>query len=125
MLLSSDSAGGGPGGFACRCPWLLVLQSESLHRDAYNKMFEEFDIEYRWSPDYYDELQNMIGGGIPKMSYYFGEYGWPQSKLGAPPTSDAAKEGMLNTLQDRKTDIYKELISGGVAQVRTRQAALG
>lgn len=60
----------------------------------------------------------MIGGGIPKMRYYFGENGWPTSKLGAPPTTDAAKEAMLNTVQDRKNEIYKEMISGGVAQVR-------
>ena len=80
-------------------------------------MFREFDIAYNWDPKYYDELQNKIGGGIPKMRYYFGENGWPKSKLGDPPTEKEAQEAMLNTLQDRKTDMYKEMISSGTAEV--------
>jgi len=85
-------------------------------------MFKEFEIDYNWSPEYYDELQNMIGGGIPKMRYYFNEYGWPTSKLGAPPTVKDAQEKMLNTLQDRKTEIYKEIIRTGGAEVRERES---
>lgn len=134
-------------------PNCILAQSESLHREAYNAMFKEFEIVYHWDEAYYDELQNKIGGcvccfpprpsilpgppsvrslgftcifffkknthrGIPKMRYYFGEHGWPTSTLGAAPAETDAKEAMLNTLQDRKTDIYKEIISGGTAAVR-------
>jgi hypothetical protein len=52
------------------------------------------------------------------MRYYFGEHGWPTSKLGPAPSEQDAREAMLNTLQDRKTDIYKEMIRGGTAAVR-------
>lgn len=93
-------------------------QSESLHREAYNTMFREFEIDYRWDEEYYDQLQNKVGGGKPKMRYYFGENGWPTSTLGAAPTEEKGREDMLNALQNRKTDIYKDMIRGGTAQVR-------
>ena len=35
-------------------------QSESLHREAYNTVFREFDVDYNWTPEYYDELQNKV-----------------------------------------------------------------
>ncbi|TFJ82169.1 hypothetical protein NSK_006498 [Nannochloropsis salina CCMP1776] len=93
-------------------------QSESLHREAYNTMFREFEIDYRWDEEYYDQLQNKVAGGIPKMRYYFGENGWPTSTLGAAPTEEKGREDILNALQNRKTDIYKDMIRGGTAQVR-------
>lgn len=43
---------------------LTLSQSESLHREAYNAMFKEFEIAYHWDEDYYDELQNKIGGFV-------------------------------------------------------------
>jgi hypothetical protein len=105
--------------FLIRNPlYRLFHQSEGLHRDAYNNAFEEFGIDYRWTPEYYDELQNKIGGGKPKMRYYFGEYGWPTSKMGPPPASDQSKDELIDALQDRKTDIYKELIASGTVPVR-------
>ena len=51
------------------------------------------------------------------MRFYFGENGWPTSKLGPAPDKQDAREAMLNTLQDRKTDIYKDMIQGGTAAV--------
>mmetsp|Transcript_22652 Transcript_22652/g.55892 ORF Transcript_22652/g.55892 Transcript_22652/m.55892 type:complete len:319 (+) Transcript_22652:221-1177(+) len=96
----------------------VIIESEGLHRDAYNAMFREFAIPYEWTPEYYDVLQNMIGGGIPKMRHYFTENGWPSSTLGPPPADTDGREGMLKTLQDRKTIIYKSFISEGTAQPR-------
>ncbi|EKU22508.1 hypothetical protein NGA_0345402 [Nannochloropsis gaditana CCMP526] len=96
----------------------VILESESLHREAYNTVFREFEIDYRWDEEYYDQLQNKVGGGIPKMRYFFGENGWPTSTLGAAPTEEKGRKDMLNALQNRKTDIYKDMIRGGTAQVR-------
>ena len=112
----------------------VILESEGLHRDAYNQMFDEFSINYNWSPEYYDELQNLIGGGIPKMRYYFNLHGWP-TKISHEslqieeeytfnqenvddPDDTLEKEKLLNILQDRKTIIYKSYVSDGVAEVR-------
>ncbi|CAM9905890.1 unnamed protein product [Pylaiella littoralis] len=96
----------------------VILESESLHREAYNAVFREFEVDYRWSPEYYDGLQNKVGGGKPKMRYYFGENGWPKSKLGAPPETDEEKELLIDSLQDRKTNIYKEFVADGTAVLR-------
>lgn len=96
----------------------VILESESLHREAYNAVFREFRVDYNWSPEYYDVLQNKVGGGKPKMRFYFGENGWPASKLGPPPTSDAEKDDLVDALQDRKTMIYKEYIADGTAVLR-------
>lgn len=40
-----------------------------------------------------------VGGGKPKMRYYFGENGWPKSKLGAPPETDQEKDLLIDSLQ--------------------------
>ncbi|CAM9472489.1 unnamed protein product [Ectocarpus sp. 12 AP-2014] len=96
----------------------VILESESLHREAYNAVFREFAVDYEWSPEYYDELQNKVGGGKPKMRYYFGENGWPRSKLGPPPETDQEKDLLIDSLQDRKTDIYKEFVADGTAVLR-------
>jgi hypothetical protein len=58
----------------------VILESEDAHREAYNAAFQQFDIRcpgadgdiVTWSPEYYDDLQNRVGGGKPKMRHYFG-----------------------------------------------------
>lgn len=44
----------------CVCRLFTCCQSESLHREAYNAVFREFAVDYEWSPEYYDELQNKV-----------------------------------------------------------------
>ena len=56
----------------------VILESEHLHRQAYNDAFVHFDVRcpnstsqpLNWSIEFYDELQNRIGGGKPKMRWY-------------------------------------------------------
>ena len=48
------------------------METEELHRVAYNMAFEEFGLEVNgaavvWSPEYYSHLANTVGGGKPKM----------------------------------------------------------
>ena len=55
----------------------VILLSEELHRVAYNAAFEHFDVRCGgklvvWSEEFYDQLQNTVGGGKPKMRWYFG-----------------------------------------------------
>ena len=55
----------------------VILLSEDLHRVAYNAAFEHFDVRCGgelvfWSEEFYDQLQNTVGGGKPKMRWYFG-----------------------------------------------------
>lgn len=56
----------------------VILESEHLHRQAYNDAFAHFNVRcpsssssgpLNWSLEFYDELQNLIGGGKPKMRW--------------------------------------------------------
>lgn len=55
----------------------VILESEHLHRQAYNDAFAHFNVRcppsssqpLNWSSDFYDVLQNQIGGGKPKMRW--------------------------------------------------------
>ncbi|KAL5982233.1 hypothetical protein ACLOJK_016304 [Asimina triloba] len=55
----------------------VILESEHLHRTAYNDAFKHFDVRcppsapqpLNWDLEFYDELQNRIGGGKPKMRW--------------------------------------------------------
>lgn len=61
-----------------RCAGVIV-ESEDLHREAYNAAFAHFkaciggkqDV-IDWSEEFYDDLQNKVGGGKAKMRWYFG-----------------------------------------------------
>ncbi|KAL2551369.1 Haloacid dehalogenase-like hydrolase domain-containing protein [Forsythia ovata] len=86
----------------------VILESEHLHRQAYNDAFTHFNVRCPsssssqplvWSPEFYDVLQNQIGGGKPKMRWYFKEHGWPTST-------------------DWKTERYKEIIKSGTVESR-------
>lgn len=54
----------------------VILESEHLHRQAYNDAFAHFNVvvppssqPLNWSLEFYDVLQNQIGGGKPKMRW--------------------------------------------------------
>ncbi|WCJ31910.1 Haloacid dehalogenase-like hydrolase (HAD) superfamily protein [Euphorbia peplus] len=72
-----------------------------------------------WDPEFYDQLQNTIGGGKPKMRWYFKEHGWPSSSLfQTPPADDESRAKLIDTLQDWKTERYKEIIKSGTVEPR-------
>ncbi|GMH24700.1 hypothetical protein Nepgr_026543 [Nepenthes gracilis] len=106
----------------------VILESEHLHRQAYNDAFFHFNVRcpsspssepLNWDIDFYDELQNRIGGGKPKMRWYFAEHGWPTSTVyEAPPVNDADRAKLIDTLQDWKTERYKEIIKSGAVDPR-------
>lgn len=55
----------------------VILESEHLHRQAYNDAFSHFNVRcapsqpLNWDLQFYDVLQNLIGGGKPKMRWFF------------------------------------------------------
>ena len=90
---------------------------EELHRLAYNKAFEAFELKINgkqvvWSESYYDRLANTVGGGKPKMKYHFNTevQQWPTPKDRDVPTTDAEKDSLVDDLQDAKTEFYKEIV---------------
>lgn len=58
----------------------VIVESEGIHREAYNAAFQHFNVvcpgtsgPLVWTEEFYDMLQNKVGGGKPKMRWYFGE----------------------------------------------------
>lgn len=86
----------------------VILESENLHRQAYNDAFSHFDVRcpssspesLNWSLEFYDKFQNLVGGGKPKMRWYFKENGWPISTVfDSPPENEDDREKLIDTLQ--------------------------
>ncbi|KAH6822585.1 Haloacid dehalogenase-like hydrolase superfamily protein [Perilla frutescens var. hirtella] len=106
----------------------VILESEHLHRQAYNDAFAHFNVRcpsssssapLDWNPEFYDELQNQIGGGKPKMRWYFKEHGWPSSTVfDKAPETDEDRAKLIDILQDWKTERYKEIIKSGTVEPR-------
>lgn len=110
----------------------VILESEHLHRQAYNDAFSHFNVRcpspegssfsddpLNWSLEFYDVLQNQIGGGKPKMRWYFKENGWPSSNIfETAPDNDTDREKLIDILQDWKTERYKEIIKSGTVDPR-------
>lgn len=53
------------------------------------------------------------------MRWYFKEHGWPSSNLfEKPPEDDESRAKLIDTLQDWKTERYKEIIKSGTVEPR-------
>ncbi|KAF8062961.1 haloacid dehalogenase-like hydrolase domain-containing protein [Scenedesmus sp. PABB004] len=103
----------------------VILESEDLHRRAYNAAFENFDVRVsgavvNWSESFYDVLQNTVGGGKPKMRWYFGREGWPTSSVlgGRVPASEEEQALLVDTLQEWKSDKYRQMVGSGEVPAR-------
>eukprot|EP00929_Paragymnodinium_shiwhaense_P023158 TRINITY_DN14578_c0_g1_i2.p1 TRINITY_DN14578_c0_g1~~TRINITY_DN14578_c0_g1_i2.p1 ORF type:complete len:1499 (+),score=434.39 TRINITY_DN14578_c0_g1_i2:423-4499(+) len=67
----------------------VIVETEELHRLGYNEAFHALGLEVDgvpvdWSVEYYDMLQNTVGGGKPKMKWHFTkteEGRWPVPTL--------------------------------------------
>uniref|UniRef100_A0A2P2MGK6 2-deoxyglucose-6-phosphate phosphatase n=2 Tax=Rhizophora mucronata TaxID=61149 RepID=A0A2P2MGK6_RHIMU len=120
---SSPSSGGSLEALIFDCDG-VILESEHLHRQAYNDAFAHFNVRcspqpLNWAPDFYDDLQNRIGGGKPKMRWYFKEHGWPSSTIfERPPEDNEGRAKLIDILQDWKTERYKEIIKSGTVEPR-------
>lgn len=96
------------------------METEELHRLAYNSAFEEFGLQVNgepvvWSVPYYDKLQNTVGGGKPKMRWHFMntcEGVWPTCTKsdGRTPADEAEGMALIDELQDCKTEAYKKIV---------------
>ncbi|KAG2485807.1 hypothetical protein HYH03_015518 [Edaphochlamys debaryana] len=105
----------------------VILESEDLHRRAYNAAFRKFGVKcgggqgnVEWDEEFYNVLQNTVGGGKPKMRWYFKRNGWPSSSVldGRVPANEQEQELVIETLQDWKTDKYQQMIGTGEAEPR-------
>lgn len=96
----------------------VIIETEELHRLAYNAAFKSAGLTISgepvdWSVEYYDILQNTVGGGKPKMHFHFketmgGQY--PMSGDKAAPATDEEQISLVDDLQAHKTQLYRDLI---------------
>jgi len=104
----------------------VIVESEDLHRIAYNRCFSEYQVStdggksiVEWTPEFYDEFQNKVGGGKPKMRWYFNKHGWPISTASSvPPVAQEEREKLVDELQDFKSQVYRDLIGSGEVKPR-------
>lgn len=105
----------------------VIIESEHLHRQAYNDAFSHFNVRcdpssqqsLNWDPEFYDVLQNQIGGGKPKMRWYFKEHGWPSSTIFEnPPVTNDDQAKLIDLIQDWKTERYQQIIKSGTVEPR-------
>jgi len=99
----------------------VLVETEELHRTAYNEAFKAFGLKTGgepvvWSVEYYDKLQNTVGGGKPKMKYHFMQTveEWPEvtGKDGVPtPANEEEGMALIDQLQDYKTEVYKSIVA--------------
>jgi len=97
----------------------VIIETEELHRLAYNAAFKAADLQIdgnpvEWSVEYYDVLVNTVGGGKGKMFYHFRNTtgAFPTSEGGSKPAPQTPDEeqALIDSLQDNKTELYKDLI---------------
>jgi HAD superfamily hydrolase (TIGR01509 family) len=93
------------------------LETEELHRLAYNKAFQEFGLtidglRVEWSVEYYDILQNTVGGGKPKMFFHFRNTSKAFPMVGDKkvPETENDQQALIDQLQAFKTDYFKTLL---------------
>merc|ERR1719506_1176223 len=98
----------------------VIIETESIHLLAYNEAWKrnglvnpETKEDVFWSVEYYDVLQNKVGGGKNKMRYFFDETSggvWPTVGSSAAPATDDEKTALVDKLQDMKTVIYQDMV---------------
>lgn len=95
----------------------VILETEELHRLAYNAAFKAADLTIvgepvQWSVEYYDVLQNTVGGGKPKMFFHFrnttGKF--PLVDGNPAPVTQEEQQSLIDDLQAHKTQIYRDFI---------------
>jgi HAD superfamily hydrolase (TIGR01509 family) len=96
----------------------VILETEEFHRLAYNAAFKAANVSIdgvpvEWSVEYYDVLQNTVGGGKPKMFFHFRNTtkAFPNFGDGNPaPVTQEEQQALIDALQDDKTSRFKQLV---------------
>ncbi len=95
-----------------------VLADTELHGHlvAFNRMWEEFGVPWKWTQEEYGR-KLKIGGGKERMASLFSDPSFI-SAYQAPESDDARRE-LIASWHRRKTAIYKEIIASGAIPARS------
>ena len=94
----------------------LAETERSGHRVAFNRAFEEFHLDWHWSPEYYGQLL-AVTGGKERLRLHVETAACDQCKR-------PDLERWIAQLHQRKTEIYVELARSGAIGLRPGIARL-
>lgn len=87
----------------------VIVESEELHRLSYNECWAAAGLGFEWSYEFYEDLQNKVGGGKEKMRWYFDREGWPA----AAGEGDSERADFIAGLHRDKTEMYRRRVADG------------
>ena len=86
------------------------------HLPAFNQMWYELGVPWRWSAAEYARKQK-IGGGKERMATLFHDVKF--LKVFSPPASESERNRLIELWHQRKTAIYKSMIREGIIPARS------
>lgn len=93
-----------------------LVDTDELHRRAFNQAFVEFDLGWDWKPDAYVDLLRISGGADRIRSYIDG--------LDIPDVQRVVLHRLVPGLHREKSRIYGELVAGNMVKPRPGIARL-
>ena len=87
------------------------VDTDELHRRAFNQAFLEFELGFEWKPDVYEKLLT-VSGGADRIRHFI--EGCPLS-----PEQKLALHAVVPAVHREKTRIYGELLESNAAKLRS------
>ncbi len=91
-----------------------LAETEDLHRQAFNRAFDQLGFDWHWTPELYAELLKIMGGK-ERLLHFIAQ---------AHPDNETALRARMPEIHDLKTRIYGELIETGPLALRPGVARL-
>jgi HAD superfamily hydrolase (TIGR01509 family) len=93
-----------------------LVDTEELHRRAFNQVFLDFRLTWKWSPELYAELLKYSGGADRLAAYV--------QQLEITDSDKAYLHQIMPMMHREKTQIYAELVHDAAVQPRAGVARL-
>ncbi|NWG23831.1 MAG: HAD-IA family hydrolase [Pseudorhodoplanes sp.] len=87
-----------------------LVDTEELHRRAFNQAFLEFELGWDWTPDIYAGLLK-ISGGAERIGHYV-------ESLSVSPLLKSRLRRIVPTIHGEKTRIYGDLLGGHMVRLQ-------
>jgi HAD superfamily hydrolase (TIGR01509 family) len=88
-----------------------LADTEDAHRRAFNSAFEAYGLDWRWSPDEYEDLLR-ITGGKERIGAYI-------SRLNIDDAQQAELTRLIPLIHSNKTHVFTELVRRGAVPLRS------
>jgi HAD superfamily hydrolase (TIGR01509 family) len=93
-----------------------LVDTEELHRKAFNQVFVNFSLAWEWTPELYVDLLQYSGGADRLFAYV--------QRSGLTASEKAYLTEIVPMLHREKTQIYTDLVHGTAVRARTGAARL-